>query len=40
MNRPGTVEGNWGWRLERDQLTSALAARLRKATERGRRLST
>jgi 4-alpha-glucanotransferase len=38
MNRPGTVEGNWGWRLERGQLTSAHAARLRAATERVRRL--
>ena len=38
MNRPGTVEGNWGWRLERGALTSAHAARLREATERGRRV--
>jgi 4-alpha-glucanotransferase len=38
MNRPGTVAGNWGWRLEHNELTSAHAARLREATERGRRL--
>ena len=37
MNRPGSVSGNWSWRLERGQLTSAHAARLREATERGRR---
>jgi 4-alpha-glucanotransferase len=29
MNRPGTTEGNWQWRLEAGQLTSALARRLR-----------
>jgi 4-alpha-glucanotransferase len=40
MNRPGTVAGNWGWRLERGQLTSAHAGRLREATERGSRLVT
>jgi 4-alpha-glucanotransferase len=40
MNRPGTVAGNWGWRLERGELTGAHAARLREATERGRRLNT
>jgi 4-alpha-glucanotransferase len=38
MNRPGTVEGNWGWRLERGQLTGSHAARLREATERGSRI--
>jgi 4-alpha-glucanotransferase len=38
MNRPGTVAGNWGWRLERGALTDAHAARLRQATARGRRL--
>jgi 4-alpha-glucanotransferase len=37
MNRPGTLHGNWSWRLERGQLTDALAARLRELTERGRR---
>jgi 4-alpha-glucanotransferase len=37
MNRPGYADGNWSWRLERGQLTPALAARLREATERGRR---
>jgi 4-alpha-glucanotransferase len=38
MNRPGEVGGNWSWRLERGQLTEELAARLRRETERGRRL--
>jgi 4-alpha-glucanotransferase len=37
MNRPGKVEGNWSWRLERGELTEAHAERLREATERGRR---
>jgi len=32
MNRPGQTRGNWRWRLERGQLTPALAARLRKLT--------
>jgi 4-alpha-glucanotransferase len=38
MNRPGKVEGNWSWRLERGQLTEELAKRLRDATTQGRRL--
>ena len=33
MNRPGIAEGNWRWQLEEGQLTPALAARLRAATE-------
>jgi len=33
MNLPGTVEGNWKWRLRRGQLTDRLAARLRAVTE-------
>jgi 4-alpha-glucanotransferase len=37
MNRPGEVEGNWSWRLERGQLTERHAARLREATARGAR---
>jgi 4-alpha-glucanotransferase len=32
MNRPGTAEGNWRWRLRRGQLTDELAARLREST--------
>ena len=40
MNRPGEVAGNWSWRLEPGDLTPALAARLREATERGRRMVT
>jgi 4-alpha-glucanotransferase len=37
MNRPGEVEGNWAWRLDRGQLTEALAVRLREAVRRGAR---
>jgi 4-alpha-glucanotransferase len=39
MNRPGTVVGNWSWRLRRGQPTDELAARLREATERNGRLT-
>ena len=38
MNRPGIAQGNWRWQLAEGQLTEALAARLRRATERGGRL--
>ena len=38
MNLPGTVGGNWGWRLEKGQLTPELAARLRAATRRSGRV--
>jgi 4-alpha-glucanotransferase len=38
MNRPGEVTGNWRWRLERGQLTEALAARLREGTALNQRL--
>ena len=38
MNRPGTAEGNWSWRLAEGQLTPALAARLRGVSERSGRL--
>jgi 4-alpha-glucanotransferase len=38
MNVPSTIGGNWQWRLEPGQLTSAHAARLRDATRRWRRL--
>jgi 4-alpha-glucanotransferase len=38
MNRPGTAKGNWSWRLEPGALTAELAERLRRATERARRL--
>jgi 4-alpha-glucanotransferase len=40
MNRPGTVRGNWSWRLRRGQLTDELAVRLREATARGDRTVT
>jgi 4-alpha-glucanotransferase len=40
MNRPGTIRGNWSWRLRRGQLTDELAARLREATARGDRTVT
>ena len=33
MNRPGELDGNWGWRLEPGQLTDAHAERLREAAE-------
>ena len=33
MNTPGTAAGNWRWRLEANQLTEELAARLRGTTE-------
>jgi 4-alpha-glucanotransferase len=33
MNRPGSANGNWSWRLERGALTPALARRLRARTE-------
>lgn len=38
MNRPGTVRGNWRWRLEGRELTPALARRLRSLTEASDRL--
>jgi 4-alpha-glucanotransferase len=31
FNTPGTKDGNWRWRLDKEQLTAALAARLREA---------
>jgi 4-alpha-glucanotransferase len=37
MNLPGTEHGNWQWRYAPDQLTSALAERLRALTESERR---
>ena len=39
INVPGSVEGNWRWRLDSDQLDSSLAARLRDATESADRLT-
>jgi 4-alpha-glucanotransferase len=30
MNRPGTVGGNWSWRVREESLDAALAARLRR----------
>ena len=33
MNRPATTEGNWQWRLLPEQLTPALAQRLREVAE-------
>ena len=38
MNRPGTIEGNWAWRLREGQLTNDLADRLREETEAAGRL--
>ena len=33
MNRPGTTEGNWTWRLADDAFTPVLAGRLRELSE-------
>lgn len=33
INTPGTVGGNWRWRLRREELTSGLADRIRALTE-------
>ncbi len=38
MNRPGTMAGNWRWRLSPGALRDALSARLREMTERYGRL--
>jgi 4-alpha-glucanotransferase len=38
MNTPGREDGNWSWRLEEGQLTDEIAARLRRLTERSRRV--
>jgi 4-alpha-glucanotransferase len=37
LNRPGTAEGNWRWRLRRGQLTPGHAERLRALTIQTRR---
>jgi 4-alpha-glucanotransferase len=37
-NSPGTIEGNWSWRLRSGQLTKRHAVRLREATARADRL--
>jgi 4-alpha-glucanotransferase len=37
MNMPGSAEGNWRWRLRGDELTDALAARVRQAAEAAER---
>ena len=39
FNTPGTVDGNWTWRLETGDLTSALAQRLRRLCEQADRLA-
>jgi 4-alpha-glucanotransferase len=38
MNQPGTTKGNWRWRLEKGQLTDALAECLRDETAAAGRL--
>ena len=40
MNTPGTVGGNWSWRLRPGQLTKRRASRLRALTEASGRLPT
>jgi len=37
MNIPGTVEGNWQWRLRGDELTATVAGELRALTEKHHR---
>jgi 4-alpha-glucanotransferase len=37
MNTPGTVDGNWRFRLEPGALTPAIAQRLRGITEKHNR---
>jgi 4-alpha-glucanotransferase len=37
MNRPGTIHGNWRWRLEPGQLREEHAARLRDSARRSGR---
>lgn len=39
MNTPGTVEGNWSWRFEWEQMPEGLAERLREITTRYGRVS-
>jgi 4-alpha-glucanotransferase len=38
MNSPGTIEGNWSWRLRPGELTGEHAARLRALTRAAGRL--
>jgi len=33
MNRPGSRQGNWRWRMLPDQLTTALTDRLKETTK-------
>jgi len=33
MNRPSSLEGNWGWRLQEGQLTESVLGRLRSLTD-------
>jgi 4-alpha-glucanotransferase len=37
MNTPGTVEGNWLWRLKPDQLTESLAQQVAAQVQASRR---
>jgi 4-alpha-glucanotransferase len=39
INLPGTSENNWSWRFSEEDLTLALAARLREATASAARLA-
>ncbi|MBI2131572.1 MAG: 4-alpha-glucanotransferase [Candidatus Tectomicrobia bacterium] len=38
MNYPGTLDGNWAWRLREGELTTEIARRLRELTRASRRL--
>jgi 4-alpha-glucanotransferase len=33
MNRPGTTEGNWRWKLKKNQITPKVAEMLGQMTE-------
>ena len=38
MNRPGAPEGNWSWRVTREELTEELKNKIRRLTKSGRRM--
>lgn len=39
MNRPGSADGNWEWRLSKDQLSKKLISFMSKETKKGHRSS-
>jgi 4-alpha-glucanotransferase len=38
MNTPGTIEGNWEWRYEKNQLTIEIIKRMKRLTKESNRL--